>query len=80
MSSAPTKLVQPQISVDRQSKTIAVFESFNCVRDFIPYTDEAVAVAEAKAWVKERSDVEPEMIYPQITSMRMTYSKPRRRK
>lgn len=79
MQNSQTELTEPKISVDRQSQKIAVFDgNFNCVRDFIPYTDEAAAVAEAKAWVKERCATEPEMVYPQITSMRMTYSKPRR--
>ena len=80
MPNVPIKLSRPQISVDRDSCKIAVFDNFECVRDFVPFADEATAVDEAKAWVKERSDVEPEMIYPRITRMVMSYSRPRRRR
>ncbi len=80
MSNIQTPLKRPQISVDRQAGKIAVFDDFSCIRDFQPFTDEAAAVAEAKTWLKQWTELEPEMVYPQITSMRITYSKPRRRK
>lgn len=64
-------LDDPQISVDRASKQIGILNGFRLVRDFKPYTDEATAVAEAKAWVKERSSVEPMMCYPKIKKITM---------
>lgn len=66
------KMKNPSISVDRKAKQIAVFDQFTCVRDFQPYTDEAAAVEEAKKWVKERTDIEPTLIYPRITNIRMS--------
>ena len=66
----------PCISIERTTKRYAIFDGFSCVRTFMPYTDEAQAIAKAKAWVAERTDIEPEITYPNIT--RMTVS--RRRK
>lgn len=69
------------ISICRDSKQWAVFDDkFNCVKEFQPFTDEKVALQEGKDWVASRSQVEPTVVYPQITSMKMTYSRPRRRK
>lgn len=71
----------PSISIDRQFGSWAVFDNgFDLVKPFTPYEDEAVALAEAKAWVKERTDQEPEVVYPRIHSMKVQYHKPRRGK
>jgi hypothetical protein len=61
----------PQISIDRGSKQYAIFNGFRIIREFQPYTDEAKALEEAKAWVKERTTVEPFVMYPRIKSIRM---------
>lgn len=67
MNNMNTKLTNPVIAVDRARKQIAIFNDFTYVRDYMPYTDEAIAVEEAKAWVKVRTTVEPIMQYPRIT-------------
>jgi hypothetical protein len=79
----PTKIANPSISVCRHGShvSIAVFaNAFECVRDFqeYPESDEARGVEEAKAWIRERTDAEPEIVYPTITSMRMTSRSGRR--
>lgn len=63
---------QPCISIQRSNKKVAIFDGFNCVRDFETYTDEAQALSDAKAWVAERTEAEPEIVYPVITRMTMT--------
>lgn len=69
------------ISISRKSvlsgkSQWAVFHEWKCVKDFVEYTDEAVALAEAKEWVKQcglpGADLEPEVVYPRITKMRMS--------
>jgi hypothetical protein len=70
---------EPSISIDRQAKKWAIFDGFSCVGDFKPYTDEAAALAESKAEVAKLTDKEPEIVYPVITSMRMSHSGPRLR-
>lgn len=69
------------ISISRKSvlsnkSQWAVFQQFSCVKDFVEYTDEAAALVEAKAWVKQcglpGADLEPEVVYPRITKMRMS--------
>jgi hypothetical protein len=64
-------IVELTISIDRQARAWAVFEDSACVKDFEPFTDEAKALADARAWVAERSSVEPEIVYPRITAIRM---------
>lgn len=74
------------ISIDRQSKSWAVFADHTFVapvKAFEKYEDEAQALATARAWVAEHSDppqTDPEVVYPFISSMRITYSRPRRKK
>lgn len=65
----------PCISIDRAVEKIAVFDGFKCVRNFTPYTDEAVALAEARAWVAERTSKQPDVIYPRITRSSMRVSR-----
>jgi len=73
-------LTDLQISISRQSKKWAVFDgNFDCVKDFVPYTDELTALSEAKAWCAERSPQVPEIVYPQITKMTVSYSQQRGR-
>lgn len=69
------------ISISRKSvldnkSQWAVFHDFNCVKPFVEYTDEAAAIAEGKAWIKQSglpgADLEPEIVYPRITKMRMS--------
>jgi hypothetical protein len=54
------------ISIDRNSKGWAVFENeFELVKPFERYDDEALALAEAKAWVAQRTIVEPTLVFIQ---------------
>lgn len=69
------ELNAPCISIDRGAKKFAVFDGYNCVRTFEAYTSEAQALADGKAWVAERTDVEPEITYPRITKMTITTSR-----
>ena len=60
------------ISIDRQARSWAVFsEHFECVKPFVRYTDEAQAIAEAKAWLSAAgyTGEEPEVVYPRITKL-----------
>lgn len=61
----------PVISINRQTRVIGCFDDLTLVRDFQPYTDEAAALMEAKAWCKERSDQEPQVVYPVIRRLTM---------
>jgi hypothetical protein len=67
------------ISVDRAFKSIGIFDGIDLLRPFEPYTDEAAGVAAARAWLRERTSQEPRLVYPRITKMTTTWTKPRRR-
>jgi len=66
-------VTDPQISVQRDIKQIAVFDMFVCIRPFQTYTDEAAAIEEAKKWLKRHTDKEPQILYPRIKSVRYSY-------
>lgn len=71
---------QLTISIDRQSKSWAVFKSqIFPVKDFTAYESEEGALKEAKAWVSERSSEEPEIVYPNVTRMTVSYGRRKRR-
>lgn len=67
------KLTKPSISIDRMSKSYAVFnDDFTLVRDFQPYTDKDEALAEAKEWIDRHTDVcqgDIPVIYPSVKKM-----------
>jgi len=69
------------ISIDRPSKSIAVFEdpSQEMMRDFLPYTDEQKGLEDATQWVKANTDdAAVRLIYPNISSMRTSTVRARR--
>jgi hypothetical protein len=62
-----------KISIDRGARKWAVFkDEFTLIRDFEGYTNEADALEGAKAWCRGYGDESPSVVYPQITSMRIT--------
>lgn len=66
------------ISIDRQSKSWAVFdENSEIAKPFVPYTDEAAAIAEAEQWCDDRGITADErrVVYPSITSFRTSIRK-----
>lgn len=69
-----------EISIDRQAQKWALFEDFNCAHGFIPYTDEAQALADAKAEAARRGTPEPTVVYPRIDSVRISTSRGKARR
>jgi hypothetical protein len=69
---------EPTISVDRQSKTFAVFDGHKIHHPFTPYTSEEQAIADGKAFCKVHTETEPKIVYPRIDSIRITYVRRRR--
>lgn len=65
-----TEVNNPCISIDRQAKKYAIFDGFDCVGGFKPYTDEATALAEARAEVAKHTTAPPEIVYPKVHSVR----------
>lgn len=61
-----------EISIDRGASKWAIFESFNCIEGFHPYTDEKQALEAAKKRCAELGCFEPEIVYPKITSIRVS--------
>lgn len=63
-----------EVSIDRDSKSYCVFDNrCHWLMDFIPYQSEAQAEADARKWILENiGDVPVRLVYPQITSMRMS--------
>jgi hypothetical protein len=55
------------ISIDRASRSYAIFDQFELLKPFQQYEIEATALREGRAWVAERSSVEPQIVYPRIT-------------
>jgi hypothetical protein len=80
MPDASNKTNRLTISIDRQAKAWAVFDDQCClVKPFERFTDEAAALAAAKAWVLERGGIEPEIIYPHVTRITMSSGSHRRK-
>jgi len=65
----------PIISIDRQFKSIGLFDGFALVRPFHPFKDEAEAEEEARNWFRARSKVVPKVIYPRLTNLKQTYAR-----
>jgi len=64
-------LTEPVISIDRASKSYAIFNNgVELVRAFRPYTDEQEAVDEAMAWCAQRTAKKPRLVYPNVTKMK----------
>ena len=58
----------------RHGVKIGIFEEFDCIRDFIEYTDESTGVREAKDWLVEKRGIkDPEIVHPTINRMKLTY-------
>lgn len=69
-------ITEPRISIDRGSKAWAIFDSnFKCVKEFEDYVDEGDAKTKALEWLKGKTEDTPCFIYPQITSIKMSYRK-----
>ena len=63
----------PVITINRQDKTFAIFDNhFDLIHDFENYTDEETALAKAKSLVAKKTDVEPEIEYTVITSIKFS--------
>lgn len=61
--------MDPVISID--GKRIAIFDCVTLLRDFETFTDEAVAIEEAKQWIRARTDNKPRVVRPKITKIVM---------
>jgi hypothetical protein len=68
------QLLEPVISIDRATKTYAIFEGFvgNVVRPFKPYTNEEDAIKEATAFIATVSRAAPIVVHPTVTKLRMS--------
>jgi hypothetical protein len=69
---------EPIISIDRGSRSFAVFDGIDAVRGFERYESEENAIEIGKKFVAERTTITPEIVYPQIRSMRIAYGKRRK--
>lgn len=67
-----TTITDPTISIDRNSKSWAAFDGFTLLHEFTPYTDENTAIQEAIDWFKPRCSEHPRLVFPRITSMRIS--------
>lgn len=63
---------EPTISVDRQTKKLACFDGFDCVRGFQAYENEADALREAYDWFTTRTIHVPQVVYPRISKFKMS--------
>jgi len=61
------------ISIDRASKTYAVFDGFNLRKPFMAYEDEREACGEAMEWLRPsrcHPNLEPRVLFPRVTKLR----------
>ena len=73
------QFTRPVISVDRAAVKMAVFDDFTLVCPFRTYADEAQEIARLRAWIKQSTELEPTVVYPRITQVKMTTGKKLRR-
>lgn len=69
---------EPVISLCRNSRSIGIFDGFKLVKDFETYANELEALEAAKAFCRDKSNQEPQVVYPNIKSIRMTTAKRRK--
>lgn len=62
---------QPIISIDRASKTYAIFDGLNLMHGFMDYVDENGAIKAAKDEIVKHTWVTPEIVYPRVTDMKI---------
>lgn len=69
-----SKIKEPIVSIDRASKSWACFDGLQLLYGFISYadSDEATALYAAMSWLAVRSPIPPRIVYPRITSMRIS--------
>lgn len=67
-----TDVTDPIISIDRASKSWACFDGAELLHGFTDYVLETDAVKLAENYFAFRGIVNPRVVYPRITSMRMT--------
>ena len=74
MSAVPSHsgYLKPKISVDRATRSIAIFDGLECVRNFQPYADESVALTEAHEWLKTRTVRVPQVVFPLIRKIKFS--------
>lgn len=63
------------LSIDLQSRQIAIFDGFVLVRDFQPFTNKYKAIEEAMLWIAAVSKTENtpiKVVYTEITRIRMS--------
>lgn len=66
-------MTHPTISIDRAARKFAVFDNhIDLVYPFTRYTDEKEALMMAREWVAGRTSIEPVVVYPRVTKMRMS--------
>lgn len=65
------QVTRPVISIDRQTGMMGVFDEFELIWGFRPFTDETAAVALATTWLKSFCAVEPEVRYPSIRKLNL---------
>lgn len=80
MPDAKIPFDRPVISIDRAAHTYAVFNDFNLVLPFKPYDNEETAIAHAKAWIAEHTNLVPDVVYPRIDSLVIKSGRIRRRR
>lgn len=55
------------ISIDRKSKSWAVFRNCELLKEFVPYESELNAKLAAIEWCSHHSSIVPEIVFPRIT-------------
>jgi hypothetical protein len=75
MKAKDGKFKRATLSIDRASKSFALFDGFDIVQDFQLYATEEEALASARQFFGSTAF---EIAYPRITSMRMTTGRRRR--
>ena len=69
----PTKRISdPSISISRSSKKFCLFDGWTAIGSFESYTSEEEAIRIGKERFKTMTDIEPKIVYPKITKMRMS--------
>jgi len=64
-------LTRPIISVDRRTGMLGIFDEFDLIWGFRAFEDEAHAVEMAKLWLKSFCNLDPEVVHPNVTKMKV---------
>lgn len=66
-----------QLTISIEATKWAVFDGWQCIKEFAPHSSQEAALEDGKSWCAAKGCADPEVVYPVITKMTTTRRKVR---